>query len=58
MLEPAEIKVIAFVRASIQNWNKKNIDAMAARFRDDAVLSSLLRWNILHRPGYKAKTKS
>jgi hypothetical protein len=36
----AEIKVIAFVRASIQNWNKKNIDAMAARFRDDAVLSS------------------
>jgi hypothetical protein len=40
MLEPAEIKVIAFVRGSIQHWNKKNIDAMAARFRDDAVLSS------------------
>jgi hypothetical protein len=40
MLEPAEIKVTAFVRGSIQHWNKRNIDAMAARFRDDAVLSS------------------
>src|ERR1700744_1896293 len=40
MLEPSETKLIAFVRASIQHWNSKNIDAMAARFRDDAVLSS------------------
>jgi hypothetical protein len=40
MLEPVEAKVLAFVRGSIQHWNAKNIDAMAARFRDDAVLSS------------------
>ena len=40
MLEPVEIKVLAFVRGSIQHWNEKNVDAMAARFRDDAVLSS------------------
>jgi hypothetical protein len=40
MLEPVETKILAFVRGSIQYWNAKNIDAMAARFRDDAVLSS------------------
>ncbi|MDQ1422331.1 MAG: hypothetical protein QOJ52_4293 [Acidimicrobiaceae bacterium] len=40
MLEPVQTKIVAFVRGSIQHWNEKNIDAMAARFRDDAVLSS------------------
>jgi hypothetical protein len=40
MSELVEADVLAFVRGSIQHWNEKDIDAMASRFRDDAVISS------------------